>query len=609
MLPADRLRDKLIVSNGKGVQVYRDLTGAYRFDRYELYLDHVHPDPAAPTCLARIRMDQAEAQVPRPLWEDAACRVAVQDFLARSVRDAVARHVRTRWSGRIVPLTVGAGGQEILPRTACVVGEDAVEIRLTIALPAEGRKILAKPAQALLFEDLPAVVGAGLAWGELDGNAGRRHCEAYVDYLALRAALPAHGLVAFVADGSVLAREAAPSGRPMRGGRAASFHAPEGLAVTITLPHRGPVRGLGVRAGVTVIAGGLSSGKSTLLAAIAHGGYAHVPGDGRELVATVSDAVALRADPGRRIERVDVSGFVHALSPGTDVTALVAERATGMLSMAAGVAEALELGTSLLLVDEDDSAIAFLARDPVMLELLPGSEAALSPLVERVRVLWETHGISTIIATGGLGEYLSVADSIIVMDGFHATEATDRARRIAAGRPAAMHRPFHLPAPRCPQPRGVGGVKGRGLRTELRWPEALSVGRDTVELGALPLLVDPGQARAAGDAVLYAVERGYVDGRAPVAEIIDRIVADVEAGGLQVLALQPNHPIEYTLPRRHEIAGVLNRLRSLQVRVRHGTQGLANDQGAHAAMAALPEPAAGVGPGHHQGVPEPGAGG
>ena len=200
MLPADRLRDKLIVSNGKGVQVYRELQGAYRFERFELYLDTVHPDPAGPTSYARVRVDQAEAQVPRDLWDSPARRLAVQDFLARQVREAVHRHVKTRWSGRVTPVAVDAGGQEILPRTCCTVEEDYVEVRLLLSLPSEGRKVLAKPAQALLFDDLPAAVNTGLIWATLDGASGRRYCETYEDYLALREALPQHGLVAFIAD-------------------------------------------------------------------------------------------------------------------------------------------------------------------------------------------------------------------------------------------------------------------------------------------------------------------------------------------------------------------------------------------------------------------------
>jgi predicted ABC-class ATPase len=571
MLPADRLRDKLIVSNNKGVQVYREIAGAYRFERFELYLDAVHPDPAAPSARARVRVDQAEAQIPRDLWERASARLAAQDFLTRAFRDALQKHARTRWSGRINPLTVDAGGQEILARTGCTVAEDFVEIRFTVNLPAEGRKVMAKPAQAVFFEDLPAAVNAGLIWANLDAPAGQRHVETYEDYLTLREALSAHGLVAFVGDGSILGRDAGPGDRPLRGTRAVATHAPDELAVTITLPHRGPVRGLGIRGGVTVIAGNLYSGKSTLLAALSSGVYAHVPGDGRELVATVPDAVAIRADIGRRVERVDVSAFVHALPHSHDVTALSMERATGTLSMAAAVSEALEIGTSLLLFDEDDGAIAFVARDAVMQLLIPGLREAFTPLVERVRTMWEQHGISTIISTGGLGEYLEVADTVVIVENFQLLAATDRARGLVAEhalRRDGDYRPFALPHPRCPLPRGIGGVKGRGLRAELRGRDTLGIGRDPVDLSAFAQLVDPAQARAAGDAVLYAVEKEFITGNASVGEVIGRVFADIEGSGLTVLASRQHEAPEYALPRRHEIAAVLNRLRSLQVRTR-----------------------------------------
>lgn len=64
----------------------------------------------------------------------------------------------------------------------------------------------------------------------------------------------------------------------MQSNTAVPFTAPEGLAVTLSTPHRGPVRGLGVKAGVTVIVGGGFHGKSTLLDAIQVGCYNKVPG-------------------------------------------------------------------------------------------------------------------------------------------------------------------------------------------------------------------------------------------------------------------------------------------------------------------------------------------
>jgi predicted ABC-class ATPase len=565
MLPADRLRDKLTAISGKGFQAYQELAGAYRFDRCTLYLDSIQPDPMAAASRARIRVDLAEAQVPPDLYATPVRRAALFDYLSRAVAEAIRKHVRTRWSGRISPLAVDAGGQAVLPRASISVGEHYVEARVALGLPSEGRKVMVRAAQGLLLEELPAVAAAALTWPRPDGDAATRHVRVVEDYHALCDGLDALGLVAFVADGALLAREPGHSDGPLRGGRAAALRAPEDLAVTVTLPHRGAVRGLGIPRGVTVITGGTFQGKSTLLAAIGRAVYPHVPGDGRELVAALPDAVTIRADAGRRVERVDVSAFLREVPQRADVTALSVEHASGMVSMAAAIVEALEVGTRLVLVDEDDAAIGLLARDAAMRALIPATREPVTPLLDCVRALWEQHGTSTVIATGGLGDYLAVADTVILMEGFQPVAATARARQVApahAARGAVLPRP----SPRCPLPRGLGGLRGRRLWAESRGRSSLGLGRDTVELASLWQLVDPSQARAAGDAILYAIERGFMDGHATIGQIVDRVLADVGAGGLEVLAFQEGHPGDHALPRRHEIAAVLNRLRSLQVR-------------------------------------------
>jgi predicted ABC-class ATPase len=339
----------------------------------------------------------------------------------------------------------------------------------------------------------------------------------------------------------------------------------------VTLPHRGAVRGLGIPRGVTVVTGGAFAGKSTLLAAIARGVYPHVPGDGRELVATVPDAVALRAEPGRRIERVDVSALVREVPGRADTAAFSTDRASGTLSVAASLAEALEVGTSLFLFDEDDLPAAWLTRDARMEALVPPSRDPLVRLVDVVRPLWEDLGISSVIATAGLGDFLDVADTVLVMDAFQPRAATAAARQVAGAWPArrGAERPaVAVPAPRCPLPRGLDGLRGRRVVSEVRSRGVLTLGRDSVDLAGLPQLVDPAQARAAGDAILYALEKGYFEGGASVAEILARLFADLAAGGLAILSAGDRGPADHALPRPYEVAGVLNRLRAVQVRVR-----------------------------------------
>ena len=127
------------------------------------------------------------------------------------------------------------------------------------------------------------------------------------DQHALREMLPQMGLCAFVANGSVLPRESGVSARPMK--QAVCFQSPKELEVEISLPHKGVIKGMGIRKGITLIVGGGYHGKSTLLKALELGVYNHIAGDGREYVITDATAVKLRAEDGRSIKETDLDVY------------------------------------------------------------------------------------------------------------------------------------------------------------------------------------------------------------------------------------------------------------------------------------------------------------
>ena len=54
-----------------------------------------------------------------------------------------------------------------------------------------------------------------------------------------------------------------------------------------------------------------------VLRALEHGVYDHVPGDGRERVVSLADAVKIRAEDGRRIEGVVIGVRRQLVSDGT----------------------------------------------------------------------------------------------------------------------------------------------------------------------------------------------------------------------------------------------------------------------------------------------------
>ena len=184
-------------------------------------------------------------------------------------------------------------GQEILETTAMHIGKDAIEARIEVGFPAFGRTIAAGELSQILFRQLPDLAEKCFHMQPRMKQDLDKVTALADDQQFIREALAEHDLAAFVADGSILPRESGVSQRPLKD--AVVFKSPDSLAVTLHLPHRGEVRGMGIRRGITVIAGGGFHGKSTLLKALERGVYNHIADDGRDLVITDESAFKLRA--------------------------------------------------------------------------------------------------------------------------------------------------------------------------------------------------------------------------------------------------------------------------------------------------------------------------
>merc|ERR1719321_2345394 len=126
---------------------------------------------------------------------------------------------------------------------------------------------------------------------------------------------------------------------PKDGSPLIAFKAPESMEVSVDLPNRGRVTGMGIKKGVTLIVGGGFHGKSTLLKALELGVYPKIPGDGRELVATVPSAVKVRAEDGRSISNVNISPFIGNLPFGKTTADFSTADASGSTSQAANIVE------------------------------------------------------------------------------------------------------------------------------------------------------------------------------------------------------------------------------------------------------------------------------
>lgn len=562
----ERLRSQLLALEGKSYKAYKAIAGEYRYPRFALSIDHVQGDPFATPSRISVQVAADAAAFPPQLWRSTVRRLALEDFLGRAVRRAIRRHVKgRRGSGGSGEFHIATSGQQVLPRNAVLVTADLVEARLTVGLPAQGRRAAGREAVAMLLEELPRVVEAALFYNSLDGQRVQQHVDSVEDQAALRQWLDQAGLVAFVADQALLPRASGVDDRPLAQG-ALPFVAPDTLARQVTLPNAGEVRGLGIPHGITLIVGGGFHGKSTLLQALERGVYNHIPGDGRERVATLADAVKVRAEDGRAIARVNISPFIDNLPFGRDTVAFTTENASGSTSQAANIIEALECGTRLLLIDEDTSATNFMIRDARMQALVARDKEPITPFIYRVRELYERHGVSSVIVMGGSGDYFDVADSIIMMDAYEPRDVTAEAKALAQPKPTLVgsDTPFGGPVTRRPGPDVLDPRRGnREVKIDSREVSDLLYGEHRIDLSQVEQLIDMGQTRSIGLMIHYFAQHYAADCDNLVSGL-RQVMADAEQYGLD--RFSPYKVGNLALPRLHELAAAINRIREGQWR-------------------------------------------
>lgn len=548
MAPRDDLAASLRSMDGASYGRYKSLSGRWAVGGLDLEVLRVQADPFAPP--SRVRLTVRDAGLPAELWSTADRRRALASFLLRGLRRSL----------RGTTVTVDAGGPEVLERSAGTVRDDGVVVlEVGVPFPGPKRRILGREAATLLGETLPTAVREAVH--SADHAAARAFVETVEDAVALRAALAGRGLVGFVADGAVLPRRSGVDDRPLDG--ATPFSGPDERSVTLEAPNAGPVRGMGVPEGVTLIVGGGYHGKSTLLRALEAGVYDHVPGDGREQVVTRPDAVKLRAEDGRAVTHDDVSAFVAHLPSGEPTDDFSTTNASGSTSQAASTVEAVEAGADVLLIDEDTSATNMMIRDARMQQLI--ATEPLVPFVERVRPLYAEHGVSTVLVMGGSGDYLGVADTVIMMDAYRASDVTARAHEVAASGPSRTveHTGFPAVTPRVVDPASLDPTAKGKRRVTARGRDRLSFGEDDIDLSAVEQIADRSQVAGIGRA-LVLLSDGVLDGTITLAEGLDLLDAELDRRGTE--ALLDGRSEDVARPRRHEVAAALNRLRSMRLR-------------------------------------------
>lgn len=579
----------------RGYPAYKSAQGAYDFRDYLLSIDHVQGDPFASPSKVSVYISHKQNGFPAEYYDTPWKKTALEDYLLRCFAREIARfNFKAKGSGKSGLIATSRPGQEILERSACECAKGGIYARFEVGFPAFGRTINSGELIKILFDFLPGCVRNVFFYANRNPKEVRGVIDLAEDQHFIRQELVRLDLVSFAADGSILPRETGISNRPMKG--SVTFVSPKSLKVTLQLPHRGAVSGMGIRRGITLIVGGGYHGKSTLLKALESGVYNHIAGDGREYVITDDTAVKLRAEDGRSINNVDISLFIKNLPNGKDTTCFSTADASGSTSQAAAVIESIEAGAKAFLIDEDTSATNFMLRDELMQSIVSREKEPITPFIERARDLYEKAGISTILVAGSSGAYFYIADTVIQMESYRPFDITERVKQAceaAAKAPDAAAPDFALPKdgrklstakPSPAQGRAFGNREenagelsgagtfagrtergGRGRRDErikvkVHDKDTFQVAKEPMDLRFVEQLADSEQTAALAQMVRICIEQNLFS-RCSLKEAVAFLLKEYGKKGLSAFSGSSYTAMGLCMPRTQEIFACLNRFR------------------------------------------------
>jgi predicted ABC-class ATPase len=508
MKSLDSLKPILSGLNGKDYGAYQVLKGSYQSVFFQLHIDQIPKDPYAPsfTGIYRASIPHSFCFIPPDMCSHNTRKKAYCDFLARRFyRESFALTAK-RGTGNSGLITIDKPGQAILERNSVIFSDHCIELRFFIGLPADGRNIAGKIAEKMLLEELPAIIDKSLNKIHMNELICLEHIKTAETADYLRSQLQSIKLCCFIGENSLLPRVSGISDEPENREKVIPFNSPPSLLVSMNLPDGSKLKGLGIPEGITLITGGGYHGKSTLLEAISSGIYNHIPGDGRERIVSKSNTLKLRSYSGRFVEKVNISSFISNLPGGQDTNAFSTENASGSTSLAAALIEAVEMGTEVLLMDEDTCASNFMIRDEKMQRLVQKSDEPITPFIDRAVELFRNKGLSTILVLGGSGDYFEIADLVIQMKNYNPINVTADALKIAGDSTHGRHKEggdclFDL-SPRIPLPQSINPYNDYGkIRTYAKEIHRINFGNFIIDLTDVEQLLELSQSKAIMEAL------------------------------------------------------------------------------------------------------------
>ncbi len=553
-LPKNKLLSLLYTIDKKGYKNYKSLKGIYNWNTYQLSIDYIQPDPFAPPSRVRLIMDLKQTGFPQNLYKNKTREIAFRDFLTRKIYEFLKKGKH---------LSIQKPSNAVLDRNSIIINKDLIELRLFVKLPAIGRKILATESKKIFFEKIPYIVEKFLNYRNFQFKTEvKQFIETIEDAEFIRANLKKRGLVAFIANGSILPRKSGVEESPLL--NAMKFKSPPSLEIEFNLPNKGKIKGMGIPEGITLITGGGFHGKSTLLDAISYGIYNHIPGDGREFVITLKNAVKIKSENGRYVSNVNISGFINNLPTHIDTEKFSTENASGSTSMASSIMEAVEAGAELLLIDEDTSATNFLIRDEIIQKVILKEWEPITPFIDQAKNIYKKYGISTILVTGGAGDYFEIADKIILMKNYQPHDITEKTREIIKNFPVKRQKEK---IPDLPDKDSLIRIPQKNIfiqKVSTKSKTNIKINKTLLDISALEQIVEINQTKTIGDSIKLLYNNIF-DNKLTLIKTIKKLKEVIDREGYDILFSRQAPSGCYAEVRDIDIIMALNRFRLLKI--------------------------------------------
>jgi predicted ABC-class ATPase len=175
-----------------------------------------------------------------------------------------------------------------------------------------------------------------------------------------------------------------------------------------------------------------------------------------------------------------------------------------------------------------------------------------------------------VVVVGGVGDYLDVADRVILMEDYEPSDATPRAREVVEEFPPRApvgDRDMRSPRGRRVRASSIDLRRGRRETARGRGLHTIELGRERVDLSYLEQLAEAGQTETIARVIGGFAAAG--ESRA-VKEVVEEALEFMEKNGLDSLGNFEGHPGELSLVRAQELAAAINRIRQLEARPEAG---------------------------------------